>query len=272
MNSERNIIKMDFEVPLVSMDLEMVEADPFKILLQTWNQSCTVTYNGPKTAILSKSKGCLIALDVPTNNMYKIVLSPRQQCITGKEKTGNTYFAIEHCFARGEGEAAGYVQVKPHHGMLHIYCEGSHITIAGHTQECPREVFVLPIGTTFLINEQEFSGSTVNMEHVTSTDPLFTLKVNTHLKPRIDYKGLLEDPMAHHEFKFTGSEYNRHYHWENISIGMLCGLGALVLILIGIIAKCYFTHKKIKVQVERKPKTEDLALMDRGAPRQEGAD
>jgi hypothetical protein len=66
--------------------------------------------------------------------MYKIVLSPRQQWIVGKEKTENTFFAIGHCFARGEGDAAGYVQVKPHHGMLHIYCEGSKITIAGLTE------------------------------------------------------------------------------------------------------------------------------------------
>jgi hypothetical protein len=250
-------IFMEMDMPKINQEMQLLEADPFQLMLQTWNQTCHVTYKGPSTVILSKKEGCPVALNVKTSRMYDLVLSPSQDCLPGmRNNSANSYFSVEHCQGRNDKEAEDFVQVKPHHGNLHIYCAGSTITMDNNTQECPKEVFILPIRARFKVNGREYTGSTVNLEHIDRPDPLYTLRTNTYLKPRVDYQELLKDPLVNHQFTFT-TGYPSHWttHWESfLMIVLLITLLIIIGILTCILAKCYFDHKKIRVKVVTKPK------------------
>jgi hypothetical protein len=253
---------MQLDVPKINTDVDLVEADPFNIMIQTWNQTCSVAYTGPKNAILSKESGCPIALNVKISSLNEVVLSTSQECMVGiKNNSINSYFSVEHCYPRGEKDAEDFIQVKPHHGSLHIYCFGNKITIENVTQECPRNVFILPFGATFFINNRKFIGAIVHKEHQDRPDPLFTLRANHYLRPRVDYNDLLKDPMLN--YKFTVAEGSDHYHWtHDSSIGLIIGIiimTIIVLVLACIITKCYLDNRKIRVRVVQTRKKKSVA-------------
>ncbi|OXA40185.1 Copia protein [Folsomia candida] len=246
-------IQMD--MPKVNKALQLVEADAFDLMLQTWNQTCRITYNGPENAILSKKEGCPVALNLKTSRMYDLVLSSSQDCLKGfKNKSENSYFSVKHCQGRGEKDAEDFIQVKPHHGSLHVYCFGCNITIDNLSQECPKEVFILPIGARFRINNQEFTGSIVHIEHQDSPDPLFTMRTNAYLKPRVDYQELMKDPMVNNHFVFSKGETWTHSETWHMEIGLIITLLVVIIVLACILTKCYLDHRKIKVKVVTKPK------------------
>ncbi|OXA51145.1 Copia protein, partial [Folsomia candida] len=241
-------IQMD--MPKVNKALQLVEADAFDLMLQTWNQTCRITYNGPENAILSKKEGCPVALNLKTSRMYDLVLSSSQDCLKGfKNKSENSYFSVKHCQGRGEKDAEDFIQVKPHHGSLHVYCFGCNITIDNLSQECPKEVFILPIGARFRINNQEFTGSIVHIEHQDSPDPLFTMRTNAYLKPRVDYQELMKDPMVNNHFVFSKGETWTHSETWHMEIGLIITLLVVIIVLACILTKCYLDHRKIKVKV-----------------------
>jgi hypothetical protein len=245
---DKTNLYMQMDTPLVNQGMQLVEVDPFDIMLQTWNQTCRVTYKGPKNAILAKDNGCPVALNVRTENKYDLVLSPNRGCLQDMIFNGtNTHFGVHHCYPRGEHDAEEFVQVKPHHGLIHIYCAGSNITTDNHTQSCPNKVFILPLTAEFKINKQEFAGSIVNVVLQEQPDPLFTFRTNRYLQPRVDYKALMEDPMVNNHFEVrTGSH---HYSWDSGSTWIHAGLIGMIIILVCILAKCYFDNKRIKVKV-----------------------
>ncbi|OXA56474.1 Copia protein, partial [Folsomia candida] len=238
------------DMPKVNKALQLVEADAFDLMLQTWNQTCRITYNGPENAILSKKEGCPVALNLKTSRMYDLVLSSSQDCLKGfKNKSENSYFSVKHCQGRGEKDAEDFIQVKPHHGSLHVYCFGCNITIDNLSQECPKEVFILPIGARFRINNQEFTGSIVHIEHQDSPDPLFTMRTNAYLKPRVDYQELMKDPMVNNHFVFSKGETWTHSETWHMEIGLIITLLVVIIVLACILTKCYLDHRKIKVKV-----------------------
>lgn len=249
-------VYMVMDMPKVNRKMQLVEADPFELMLQTWNQTCKIVYTGPKNAILAKESGCLVALNVKTSHMYDLVLSPSNDCLSGvKNASSNSYFSVDYCHAKGDRDPEDFVQVKPHHGLLHVYCSGCQITIDNITQTCPKEVFVLPMSARFKINNQDFVGSIVNVEHQESPDPLFTLKTNAILKPGVDYQELMRDPMVNNKFIISKGEQPAWLHEEShIMIILFSFLFFIILILVLVILKCYFDNKRIKVRVVRKPK------------------
>lgn len=163
---------MEMYAPRINHKMHLVEADPFDLMLRTWNQTCRVVYNGPTTAVLA-STGCPVALNIKTTRIYEMVYSPTETCLPDNQTT-NAYFQIQTCRPRVPGDERAFVQVKSHYGFLHIYCPGSHVTIEGHKQECPFDVFVIPVGTRFTINDQVIVGSITTVHQHQLPDPTVT--------------------------------------------------------------------------------------------------
>jgi hypothetical protein len=117
---------------------------------------------------------------------------------------------------------------------LHIYCFGNKITIKNVTQDCHRNVFIIPFGAAFFINNRKFIEANQDRP-----DPLFTLRAN-HL--RANHNDLLKDPMLNYKFAVVSGKDN-HYHWtHDSSIGLILGIiimTVIVLVLACIITKCY---------------------------------
>jgi len=55
---DKNDIYMTFDVPLINRKLKLIEAYPFKLMIQTENKPCTVKYTGPTNAIVTTDKAC----------------------------------------------------------------------------------------------------------------------------------------------------------------------------------------------------------------------
>jgi hypothetical protein len=63
-SEDRSKLYMKFDVPLINQTLQLVEADPFNLMMINENKNCKVVYTGPTKAILSKELGCFYALNV----------------------------------------------------------------------------------------------------------------------------------------------------------------------------------------------------------------
>jgi len=184
MSPDKENLYMEMNIPQVNTDMRLVEADAFDLMVQVENKTCRVVYTGPKNAILSNLNGCPLALNIKITHIYDLVLSPQQGCMNGtRNETKNSHFVINYCYPQGSTDAADYIQIKLHHESLHIYCPENKITIDVHEQPCPEGVFILPLTATFKINDQKFIGSTVQLEHQETPDPLFTMRLNQYLKP-----------------------------------------------------------------------------------------
>jgi hypothetical protein len=75
---------------------------------------------------------------------------------------------------------------------------------------CPEHVFILPLTASFKINGQEFRGTTIHMDFQEGPDPLFNLQTNWHIKPRLDYKQLMKDPMVDNKPHFIYGRPSDH--------------------------------------------------------------
>jgi len=252
LSPDQKDLHIDLDVPTVNQEVTFVEADPFDLFMQTENKTCKINYTGPKNAILSNKDGCPLAMNIKCTRMYDLIISPHQTCLNNtKTKDGGSYFSISQCYPRGSRDHEDFVQIKPHHGSLHVYCYGSNITIDGHEQDCPEGVFILPLSAAFQINGQEFTGSTVQLENLETPDPLFTMRTNWYLKPRVDYKKLMDDPLIHNNPVFRKGEQT-----QTLGLGFYAFsiLTCITAILIFIIVKCYFENRKIKVRLVTKPR------------------
>ena len=242
----------EISLPIINTDLQVVEADPFNLLYQSTEKMCKVGYKGPKNIIMSKSKGCPIAMDIKVDYLYDLILSPHQTCMSVNVNNSlNSYFDIDYCHTRESNDADKYIQAKAHHGHLYIYCYGNTINIDSVFHDCPDEVFILPIGVQFKINDKDYVGSIVSWEHQERPDPLFTMKANNLLQPKVDYKALIQDPLV--EIPQDNDEVRIPYHVHWTWILLLVGLIAIMCI---IIIWCYVYHRKFKITIDRVPSIE----------------
>ena len=245
-------INMEISIPKINPKMHLVESDSFDFMVRTWNQTCRVIYDGPTNAVLGPT-GCPVALNIHTNRIYELIYSSSDACLADKvNHTANNFFHVKQCRARVPGDERDFIQVKSHHGFLHIYCWGSNITIEGQQQRCPSEVFVLPVGTRFTVNDRDFVGSIVNVHHQESPDPLFTLRTNHYLKPQLDYQDLLTDPLINHKFQYTKVDIKDHGHDHWMLFIIIISLIVILFVLIGIILRCYFCNRTITVAVEKR--------------------
>jgi len=154
-HSDLKDLYMTFDVPVINLELKLVVADPFKLMLQTENQTCVVKYTGPINAIVSNKDGCAYASNLKTLAPHDQVITPSGPCERISSESRTRYFGVERCDAKQLNDENDFIQIKPQHGMNYIYCPKSFITIGNKREPCPEDVLVLPITATFKINDFE---------------------------------------------------------------------------------------------------------------------
>lgn len=218
------------------------------------------TYTGPTHAIVSNESGCTYPVHSKRAISHDLILPPSNECLVSLFEDEPKYFGMERCEPKRNQDERDFIQLKPVHGSMHIYCPGSQLTIGGRTQPCPDEIFVLPITASFKINNDEYHGSQVHLDHVEKIDPLFTMKANWHLQPKVNLSVLRQHPLMTEE-KHTHADdvdstglgwINHPNYW--ISFGCLF----IIFILIIAFTALYFRmNKKIDVSIVNKPPRDD---------------
>jgi hypothetical protein len=166
---------------------------------------------------------------------------------------------VDRCDQRKEHDEKGFVQIKPHHGQNHIYCPKSTITIDGRTEPCPEDVFVLPITATFKVNDELFEGSQVHLDHLETMDPLFTMRANWHLQPKVNLSYLLQSPLVPGKTIHTEMTPYMHHPMTWTTVG---ALAVIVILVTVIVVLYYYSRKGIKVSVVTKPAEEETVAQD----------
>jgi len=130
--------------------------------------------------------------------------------------------------------------------MLHVYCAYNTITIGEMTEDCPLEIFALPLGVEFEINEQKYLGNVLNLKHKETTDTLFSLHTNWNLRPKVPSTGLIPDVDMDASTKSENSVIGTEHHGGLIVALIVTTMILFIIILLGLY---YFVYKRQKVIV-----------------------
>jgi len=202
LSEERNKLSMNFMVSHVNNSLVLAEADPFILMMRKGDdQTCTVRYKGPRTALLSLTSNCVLSTNVEIPSHMNLLVAPASGCkLPTSLPEATKHFTVSHCEKRRPHDERDLIQVKVEHHQYHVYCPESDITIEGRTEPCPSGVFTLPTDATFKITDMRFTASKLNLEHDEKWDSIVTLKANWHIQPSINWTELSlgepEEPVA----------------------------------------------------------------------------
>jgi hypothetical protein len=264
LSNDNTELYMDFSSPIINTTLKVAEADPFDLIHQTENQTCTIKYSGPTNAIISTTEDCVYSINVRVSNL---ILSPSQDCkaVSALPDTSN-YFRLDNCKPRQPHDEWDFVQIKSYHQQNYIYCSGSNITIGSIPQTCPNQTFVLPEGAEFKINDHFYKVSKLSrlivclkqldniimrfcnfqvgeykLNHQEVIDPLFTLRANMYLQPTLNMDHILAEIPSQQDDNLEDiarSKTNIHFGWLIIVTSMLA--------IFTISISCYFIYRKRK--------------------------
>lgn len=253
-HSDLKDLYLRFDVPKINPILELAEVDTFKLMLRTENKTCVVKYTGPAHVIISKKDGCTYEANLKMHATHDLILSPSGECEKRDFVTTSRYFGVERCDPRRERDEQQFIQIKPHHGSNYIYCPGSMLTVDGQTEPCPDHVFVLPISASFKINNADYIGSDIHVEHAETVDPLFTLRANRYLQPRVNYSDLMQDPLVIEKKANHGDDSELESMTVHPMTFTTAGCLVIILILVLALAVAYYRKQKgIILSVVPKP-------------------
>jgi len=225
---------MDFNIPMVDDSLKLAEADPFELMYQTDNKTCTIKYFGPKNVIISSKQDCVYAVNV---NVANLILAPSQECkINMAFPDTSKYYKIDGCRTRQVNDEWDFVQIKPYLDQNHIYCWGNTITIGKTDQQCPNQTFVLPSDADFHINKHFYKAGEFRINHQEALDPLFTLRANMFLQPNIHMNELMTDLAL----ESTADDNTK----PSISVEMLISIFFMITAIFSITCFFYFYRKQ----------------------------
>jgi len=101
---------LDFTIPVVDNDLQLLEADPFDLMVRKDNQTCSIVYNGPENAIVSKAKDCVYSVNVRHRD---VLLTPDSTECKSSYALPDTskYFKLGNCKATQPDDETEFIQV-----------------------------------------------------------------------------------------------------------------------------------------------------------------
>lgn len=223
LTEDRSTLFIEFNSPLLNRSLHLLEADPFRMMYRTKNKTCDVDYNGPKNMIVSNEQDCALSVNVRPPSAHELLLAPGQQCLNtatlSKEKT---YFTITQCKEKHSSDYANYIQIKAYGNSLYVYCYGSKMEISGKEEDCSEDIITLPITATFKVNGMLYNGSQMYVDHIENIDPTFSMKINWHLRPSVNFTELNEHPLVVSNLE-TLDESGYHFHthpmtWTTVAL------------------------------------------------------
>lgn len=236
MSDDGTILTLTFLAPLVNNTMVVVEADPFNIMHQTKNSTCSIRYVGPESAIVSANGTCIYSLNRQPAK-WDMVFSPSMAagvCRPPNELgTATRYFKLEKCTPKGPTDLWDYMQVKAYHGQYYIYCPGLNISLAGVPMPCPNTTFLLPITSSFNIGEFEIQGNQVEYNHREVPDPLFSLHTNWNLQPNVNLEEIVKELEAtDNESWADDTAHDPHAAHTQMWMGIAITLLVVIVIII----------------------------------------
>jgi hypothetical protein len=193
-------------------------------------------------AIISTTEDCVFAVNIRKSNL---ILAPSQECKSEAALPDTSkYYALDKCHQRQPHDEWDYVQVKPYHNQNHVYCSGSNITIGKVTARCPDQTFILPETADFQINDHYYRVGEFRLNHQEVIDPLFTLRTNWHLQPKLHMDHILESLDQDDTETFVKEDESQEPSsiWHYVSL--VLGGCVIVLMLILIVALVFYCKKK----------------------------
>jgi hypothetical protein len=238
LSDDNQRLYLHFTVSVIHTDLVVVEADPFQLMMKNpdTKQTCTLVYNGPKNAILSQKDKCITTLNVKQPVTQELLLSPSRICKPQESFSKDAhYFHNSTCKNSHPKDEYDFVQVKPTRSGYYVYCPGSSIMMDGRTEPCPSHVFIVPLQTDFTINNDEFIGSRLDLEHQEVLDSRFSHRVNWQLQSTFNWSQYEVSKPAEPE-----PTHHQTIHHYSLGFAAVC----VVIIIILIFALVYtFRHK-----------------------------
>lgn len=242
-------------IPRINNKMKLVAADPFFLMLQNENKTCKVTYTSPTTAIVSSEMGgCTYSEGIKKHGDLDIILAPLNDCqFSHRDLDNSRYFGIDRCEERKPGDERDFVQTKAQQGLNHIYCPLSQITIEGRTYPCANDVFVLPASASFKLNNNVYDSSQINYEHADLADPLFTMKANWHLQPRVNLSALKTQHLLNDTIAKLNKGKDNHHH--PITTYATLGTVTIIVLLLILLIVLVIRNGRQKIRVSlTKPK------------------
>lgn len=112
---------MEFDVPRIDRNLQLLEVDQFKLMMRKENQTCSLIWTGPTHIIVNGKDGCVNSVNLKNQARHDLILSPDSGCEKPLTDNENQHFGIGRCELTQEGDERNFIQVKPYHGMNYIY-------------------------------------------------------------------------------------------------------------------------------------------------------
>lgn len=173
LSKDREMFYMDFNVPTINTDLVLAQADPFRFMMKTKesNRTCSIQYSGPTDMIINKKQNCAVATNVRSPSRYDMLLSPGHTCLDRPVISRQKYFTVQKCDPSYPEDSKNFIQIKPFGNNVFIYCAGNTLEVSGKRQDCKDDVIQLPITTSFKINDINYTGSQLYVDHIERIDP-----------------------------------------------------------------------------------------------------
>ena len=133
-----------------------------------------------------------------------------------------------------------FVQVKPYDGKYHIYCPESFFALGNREKtKCPDYVFIVPMTSTFTINDMTYVGTVMDLALDESLDPIFMEATKVHLAVSFNKTKLIQeiDEKTYHR-EITHTVHNGG-KW------VIMGIIICTLIMVGAASLFFMRHRLI---------------------------
>jgi hypothetical protein len=150
-------VTLDFTVPIIDTDVEVLEVVSFKFWNQTSDQElCRMKYAGLRYVLVNQTNNCYMNVDTDWINYSTLEGHP---CLVDKQDQPRSIelhdlkqpFHAEICKTNFTPDTTD-IQVKRLNGFMRVYCFGHQITLKRRNETCPQFVFELPMTESFELN------------------------------------------------------------------------------------------------------------------------
>ncbi|CAL8141475.1 unnamed protein product [Orchesella dallaii] len=170
-NPASSNVKLNFRVPKINTDYEVLEVVPFVLLVRQGYQTCRGIYDGPQNLVYSKSRKCIVYAGIMKIDRY-FRLQPNLPCnkdfIDYKNKLFS--FDVNNCTTTVSNDFKEFADVRAFNNVQFVYCPYSSIRVFNTVSICSTEYMSYPAETAITINGIDFFENT-EVIHLNQTLP-----------------------------------------------------------------------------------------------------
>lgn len=154
------VMELDFVLPEIDENIEILEIIPMNIYRITENEKCWSKYQGPKYLLHNKTNDCIAPLNDAA--VFKNAIRT-QQCLKNETKTYPELanWVDEGCHTEVP-ELDERIQIHDINGFHKIYCFPFKIKIDGMEHDCPESPFILEANANYQIKNINHTGKYID--------------------------------------------------------------------------------------------------------------